>query len=335
MARSGWKVSGMRAPLLLLPASLALLALAGSSGYAQVPDIRVDVSLVRILATVKNQAGQLVGSLEKSDFRVWDNDVPQEIAIFERQTEQPLSVAVLIDTSGSTGKEVRYEIDSVSRFLKALFAEGNPRDTAALYSFNYQVSKHNHFTRNHGSLERSLKTLKSEGGTSLYDAMYLSAGELEDREGRRVIVAVTDGGDTTSTKDFHAALEAAQMADAVIYPVLVMPITNDAGRNIGGENALATFAARTGGRVFSPQIGAQLDAAFAAIIKELRTQYLLAYYPKNVPPTKERFHRLRIEVNRPDLRVLARTGYYGESESDSVPAGGRISVEPEPKQPNR
>jgi Ca-activated chloride channel homolog len=325
----------MRARLLRLPASFALFSLALLPGHAQVPDIRVDVRLVRILATVKNPAGQLVGALEKGDFRVWDNDVPQEIAVFERQTEQPLSVSVLIDASGSTAKELRYEVDSVSRFLKALFTEGNARDAAALYSFNYAVSKQNHFTRNHGSLERSLRTLKAEGGTCLYDALYLSAGELEDREGRHVMVVVTDGGDTTSTKDFHAALEAAQLADAVIYPILVMPITNDAGRNIGGENALATFAARTGGRVFSPQVGAQLDSAFADIIRELRTQYLLAYYPKNVPPTKERFHRLRVEVNRPDLRVVARTGYYGELESDSGRTGGPISVTPAEKTRDR
>jgi Ca-activated chloride channel family protein len=319
----------MIARRLRLPVSLALAAAAGFPVRAQVPDIRVDVRLVRILATVKNAAGQLVGSLEKDDFRVYDNGVPQQIAVFERHTEQPLSVSVLIDTSGSTAKELRYETESVSRFLKALFAEGNPADTAALYSFNYQVVKHNHFTRNHTSLERSLKTLKSEGGTSLYDALYLAAGELGDRDGRHVIVVVTDGGDTTSAKDFHGALEAVQLADAVIYPVLVMPIINDAGRNIGGENALATFAARTGGRVFLPQVGPELDKAFAEIIKELRTQYLLAYYPKNVPPSKDRFHRLRVEAGRSDLRVLARSGYYGETDSDSVSTNGRVLVVPE------
>ncbi len=326
MAKCGWKVSGMKGRLLRVFASLGLLSLALFRSHAQAPDIRVDVSLVRILATVKSPSGELVGSLNNEDFRVWDNDVAQQISVFERHTEQPLSVSVLIDTSGSTAKELRYELDSVSRFLKALFAEGNSRDAASLYSFNYQVAKHNHFTRNHGSLERSLKTLKAEGGTCLYDALYLAADEFGDRDGRHVVVVVTDGGDTTSTKDFHSALEAVQLADAVIYSVLVMPITNDAGRNIGGENALATFAARTGGRVFSPQVGNQLDSAFADIIRDLRTQYLLAYYPKNVPPSKDRFHRLRVEVNRPDLRVLTRTGYYGESDSNSVSTGGRVSV---------
>lgn len=293
----------------------AIAALLVAPARPQAADIRVDVNLVRILATVKNPAGQLVGTLDKSDFTVLDNGAPQQISVFERRTEQPLSVALLIDISGSTAKELKYETDSLSRFLKALFAEGNPSDAVALFSFNYQVVKQNHFTRNQGSLERSLKSLKAEAGTSLYDAIYLTAQDLENREGRRVMIIVTDGGDTTSSKDFHAALQAAQLADAVIYPVLVMPITNDAGRNIGGENALTTLAAGTGGRVFLPSVGAELDRAFTDIIQDLRTQYLLAYYPKDVPLTKNRFHQLKVRVSRPDLQVLARNGYYGEAEA--------------------
>ena len=106
------------------------------------------------------------------------------------------------------------------------------------------------------------------------------------------MVIVTDGGNTTSYKDSHQALEAAQLADAVIYPVVVMPIVNDAGRNIGGENLLTFMAQGTGGRTFLPSLGAQLDKAFRDIISDLRTEYLLGYYPHNVPPTKNRFHTL-------------------------------------------
>jgi Ca-activated chloride channel family protein len=171
--------------------------------------------------------------------------------------------------------------------------------------------------------------LKAEAGTSLYDAVFLAAEDLGEREGRRVVVVVTDGGDTTSSKDFHAALEAAQLADAVMYPILVVPITNEAGRNTGGEHALTTLAAGTGGRVFAPSVGAGLDRAFSDIIQELRTQYLLGFYPRNVPLTKERFHRLQITVNRPGLRVLARNGYYGESDADTVSSDGRTSIRPE------
>jgi Ca-activated chloride channel family protein len=205
-------------------------------------------------------------------------------------------------------------VDSVVRFFKALFAEGNPKDAVALYSFNYQVTLHNFFTHNQGPLEHSLRTIQGEAGTSMYDAIYFASRHLEEREGRKVMIIVTDGGDTTSVKDFHAALDSAQLANASIYPVLVVPITNDAGRNLGGEHALTTMALGTGGRVFQPTLGAALDIAFSDIIKDLRTQYLLAYYPKDVPPTKNRFHRLQVRVRRPDLRVTARNGYYGEAE---------------------
>jgi Ca-activated chloride channel family protein len=289
------------------------LAVLAAALLSQETVIRVEVRLVRILATVRNTAGQLVGSLEKGDFQVLDNGVPQELAIFEHHTEQPLSIALLVDTSASTGIELRYELESVNRFLKALFREGNPQDALALFIFNYNVNLLAGFTRRLDRLERELKKLKNEGGTSLYDAIYLASGNLESRDGRHVIVVVTDGGDTTSARTYHQALQAAQMADAVLYPILVVPITNDPGRNVGGENALTSLAAGTGGRVFAPSVGDALDTAFTDILRELRTQYLLAYYPRNVPPAKDRFHRLTVKVRRPDLQVLARSGYYGDA----------------------
>lgn len=309
----------------LLAASAVLV-----SGVAaqQSPVIRVDVNLVRIVATAKNNSGQLVGSLRKEDFQVFDNGAPQEVAVFERQTDQPLSVALMVDTSGSTNKELKYETDSAARFLKALLSEGNPGDMVALYTFNWEIVRDHYFTHSYTSLTNALKTLHGEAGTSLYDAIYLAARDLEDREGRKVMIIVTDGGDTTSSKSLKQALEATQLADAVIYPVVVIPITNDAGRNIGGENALTFMAEGTGGRTFLPTVGAELDRAFSEIIDELRTQYLLGFYPKNVPLTKDRFHRLEVKVNRPDLRVSARNGYYGEAEGAGA-SDARISVTPE------
>jgi Ca-activated chloride channel family protein len=303
--------------------ALAVAALAQDSTF------RVDVNLVRILATVKDRTGRLIGNLEKEDFTVLDNGASQQVAVFERRTEQPLLVSLLIDNSGSTAKDLKYEIESVNRFLRALFNEGNPKDALALYSFNYEVRKLTNFTRNQSSLERGLKGMKGEAGTSLYDAIFLAARELEDRDGRKVIVVVTDGGDTTSVKDFHAALKAAQLSDAVIYSILVMPITNDAGRNIGGENALTTLGERTGGRVFAPNLGPGIDKAFADILRELRTQYLLGFYPKNVPLTADPFHKLDIKVRGDDLRVSSRNGYYGESEAGR--RGSKSSVVPRDK----
>jgi len=292
---------------------LIVLAATAPLSAQEAPVFRADVRLVRLLATVKDPSGNLIGSLDRSNFRVFDNSIEQEVALFERSTAQPLSVSIVIDTSGSTGKELKYETDSVNRFLKAMFREGNPEDRVALYSFNWQVQLLKSFTRNLDSLERAVRGLKGEGGTSLYDAMYLVSGDLGERDGRHVMIIVTDGGDTTSSKSFHEALESAQRADAVIYPILVMPITNDAGRNIGGENALTTIAAGTGGRVFAPSVGAQLDQAFGDILRELRTQYLIGYYPRKVPQSKNRFHQVKLVIDRPNLRVLTRSGYYGDS----------------------
>jgi len=277
--------------------------------------IRVNVRLVHLLVTVRDAAGGLVGSLRKSDFTVYDDNVKQDIAVFEHHTDQPLSISVLVDTSASTGIELKYELDSVRRFFNAVLREGNPDDAIALYSFNWEVRLITSFTHRMDRLERALHSLRSEGGTSMYDALYLASQDMEGREGRHVLIVVTDGGDTTSYKDFRTALEAAQRADAVIYPILVMPITNPAGRNIGGENALTTLAQGTGGTVFKPDLGAELDNAFSDILEALRTQYLIGFYPKDVPPTKNRYHQLRVTVDRPGLRVVTRTGYYGDSDA--------------------
>jgi Ca-activated chloride channel family protein len=290
-------------------------------GLAQDAVIRVNVRLVRMLVTVKDANGQLIGSLNKNDFTVFDNGVKQDIAVFDRQTEQPLSVAMLVDTSASTGIELRYELESTSRFLKALLGEGNPDDTVALYSFNWRVDLLSSYTRRFARVDQQLKQLKSEGGTSLYDAIYLASRELELRDGRHIMVIVTDGGDTTSVKTYHQALEAAQLADTLLYPILVVPITNDAGRNVGGENALTTLAAGTGGRVFLPTLGAELDRAFSDILRELRTQYLVGFYPKDVPLTKDRFHTLKVNVQGRNLRAITRSGYYGESSEPSKGSG--------------
>jgi Ca-activated chloride channel homolog len=303
------------------------------SSFAQqtgeAPSFRVDVNLVRVVATVKNKAGELVGDLQKGEFQILDNGARQEVALFERHSDQPLSVALLVDISGSTAKDLKFESESATRFLRVLLNEGNLDDTVALYGFNWQVTLYHAFTHSLVSLANSLKLLKGEAGTSLYDAIYLAAGDLENRQGRKVIVIVTDGGDTTSSKSLKQALAAVQLADAVIYPIVIMPITSDAGRNIGGENALKFMADGTGGRTFLPQLNTELDRSFTEIINELRTQYLLGFYPRNVPLTKDRFHTLEVKVSRPELRVSARNGYYGEGQGDTGVLTPRISVPPQ------
>ncbi|MCP5117918.1 MAG: VWA domain-containing protein [bacterium] len=307
-------------------AGLLLIGLAASLA-AQEAVFRVDVRLVRMLATVKDFNGRPVGDLTQSEFRVIDSGVEQEVALFAHHTEEPLSVALLVDTSGSTAGNLSDETRSVTQFLRALFGEGNPDDQLALYSFNHDVTMESGFTDNAQEIEEQLRGLKADAGTSLYDAIYFSSAALASRDGRRVILIVTDGADTTSGKDFHAALEAAHDADVVIYGIMIIPITSNAGRHIAGENALISLTTGTGGRVFAATLGDDLDDAFADILRDLRTQYLLGYYPKGLPYTKERFHKIEVRVGRPNLRVLTRNGYYGDyGDTSRQGTGGRRPV---------
>ncbi len=288
---------------------LAILTVAAANAQ-QTPGFSVDVQLVRLLVNVKNAAGELVGSLDKDQFTVYDCGVRQEIRYFERYTTKPLSIAVLVDSSGSTKKDWPVEIRALGKFFKALFGEGNERDTAALYTFNYDVIQGD-FNRNARRMENDLRSIKPEGGTSLYDAIHFAGMDLMHRDGRRVIVIVSDGGNTTSSRSYQDALEAAQRADAVMYPVVIVPIENDAGRNTGGEHALATLARSTGGR-WLPATLPDLDRAFSEILRDLRAQYMLAYYPRGIPLNAPNFHPVRVELKRPDLQAQTRTGYYGD-----------------------
>lgn len=270
----------------------------------------VGVNLVHILATVRDENGAVITNLNRSDFRLSVDAVPQKISVFERNTSLPLSVAVLIDTSASTRIDIHYEEESVLKFIPALLNAGNSSDAFALYSFNWRTTLEADFSRNRQRAQRALHGLKGEGGTSLYDALYLASDNLADREGRHVIVVVTDGNDTTSYKHFGDALRAVQRADIVVYPIVAVPIENDAGREVGGEHALATLATASGGHIFFPAGFSELDQAFADIIKDLRTQYLLGFYPASIGQTPGAYHPISVTVNQTNLKVISRSGYY-------------------------
>jgi Ca-activated chloride channel family protein len=280
------------------------------SVQAEGPIFSAKVNLARLLVSVRDKQGSIITNLNKEDFHIVDSGVEQQIAVFERNTSMPLSVAILMDTSASTKVDLHYETGSVLRFISALLDAGNPDDTFALFTFNWHTDLQVDYSRNKGRAAKALNGAQGEGGTSLYDAIYLAGDTLQSREGRHVIVVVTDGGDTTSYKKYGDALRAAQVADAVMYPIVVVPIAGDAGRNLGGEHALATLAASTGGRIFNPSGFDELDQAFADIIRELRTQYLIGFYPKDVKEEPRRFHPVSVTVRPPGMRTVARSGYY-------------------------
>jgi Ca-activated chloride channel family protein len=297
-------------PILLCGAVLCSAQWKRADAPADQPTFSVKVNLVRVLASVKDASGTPITNLNEDDFEISDSNVQQKISVFERNTSLPLSVAVLIDTSGSTAIDLHYETDSVLRFLPTLLNAGNIQDAFALFSFNWRTNMESDYSRSLKRAERSLKGLRGEGGTSMYDAIYLASETLTGREGRHVIVIVTDGGDTTSYKKFEDALQAVQEADAILFPIVVVPIENDAGRNIGGEHALTTLASATGGRIFYPGSFERLDTAFTQILKELRTQYLIGFYPRGVLEQAHLYHPLSVKVRPTRLRVTARSGYF-------------------------
>ena len=283
---------------------------APQSGQAEGPLYSTRVNLARLLVSVRDRQGAIITNLNKEDFRVTDSGVEQQVSVFERNTSLPLSVAILMDTSGSTRVDLRYETGSVLRFVSALLDAGNPDDSFALFTFNWHTNMEVDYSRSKTRAAKALNGAQGEGGTSLYDSIFLASDTLSSREGRHVMIVVTDGGDTTSYKKYGDALRAAQQADAVLYPIVVVPIAGDAGRNLGGEHALATLAASTGGRIFNPTGFGELDQAFADIIRELRTQYLIGFYPKEVKEEPRRFHPVAVTIRSPGMRTSARSGYY-------------------------
>ena len=294
-----------------LTAALLLTATAS----AQRPESVVftaDVRLVTLPATVKDSRGVPIGDLDREDFTVMEEGEPRDLAVFERRTNRPLSVVLMLDASLSTAIELRYERQSASTFLASLLGpESEPADQAAVYSFSSEVTVLQSFTRDRAALDKALGRVRPQTGTSVYDAVLLASEQLARRKGRRVIVMITDGGDTTSYVRFGDALRASHDAEVAVYPLIVLPIRSDAGRNRGGEHALITLAQNTGGESFVQYGAANLDEAFAEVLRNLRTQYMLGFYPRGDSlQTRERFRNVKIRVKREGAEVLVRSGYF-------------------------
>jgi Ca-activated chloride channel family protein len=275
--------------------------------------LRVNVKLVNVHATVLDSAGAPVGSLTKDNFSVAEDGYPQTIAHFERESDLPLSIVLAIDTSLSTRKDLRLELESARRFIHAIL---RPRDRLMLMSFDTEVREIVRFTSDLKTLDRGLDLIRAGGATSLYDAVYLASDALQNRDGRKVLVVVTDGGDTVSSTSYQQALREVIQSEALVYSVIDVPIAASAGRDTGGEHALIQLAHDTGGRYFYAANGADLDSVFKKIDEELRTQYLLGYYPSRRVADSD-FRRITVEIAPPKnddhpgpLSVRARTGYY-------------------------
>jgi Ca-activated chloride channel family protein len=271
----------------------------------------MDVKLVNVFVNVTDKTGAIVGGLTRDDFAVSEDGRPQQIAIFERQSELPLNLTLAIDTSGSVHKDMALEQDAARRFAHALM---RPQDQMSLLEFATEVRELTPFTSNVSQIDRGLDRLRGDFATALYDAIYLGAQRLGRKEGRKVLVLVSDGGDTAKSTTYAQALEQALRQEVMIYSIIDVPIEASAGRDLGGEHALITLAEQTGGKSFYVSEGG-LDKAFARVSEDLRTQYLLGYYPHHQEPGL-RFHRLQVTIPRAAsqaFNIRYRTGYYVES----------------------
>lgn len=295
-------------------ACIAVLALAAVTLAAQdsVTTLHVDVKLVSIFVNVADKNGALVGGLTQGDFAVYEDGRPQQIAVFERQSELPLNLTLAIDTSGSVHKDMSEEAGAAKRFVRAIL---RPQDQMSVLQFATEVRELQSFTNKPALIDRALGELHSDFATALYDAICLGSEKLGGRPGRKVLVLITDGDDTAKNSTYAQALEAALRNEVMIYSIIDVPIEASAGRDLGGEHALITLAEQTGGKYFYVSAGG-LDKAFAKVSDDLRTQYLIGYYPHHqVPGTN--FHRLTVAIPRaaPDeFNVRNKTGYYADSQ---------------------
>jgi Ca-activated chloride channel family protein len=272
--------------------------------------LRLDVKLVSLFVNVTDKSGAIVGGLTKEDFKITEDNRPQNIAVFERQSEMPLNLTLAIDTSSSTYKDRAIEQQAAKKFVHALL---RTQDQMSVIEFDTFVSELTGFTNKVALIDHGLDRMRGEGGTALYDAIYLASKSLGNKDGRKVLVLVTDGGDTVKGYTYDEASEQALRNDVMIYSIIDVPIEASAGRDIGGEHALIQLSEDTGGKHFYVYDGG-LDKAFARVSDDLRTQYMIGYYPHKQEPGKQ-FHSIDVTIPRAateSFNIRHKTGYYAE-----------------------
>jgi Ca-activated chloride channel homolog len=274
------------------------------------PRLKVDVKLVNVYVTVTDAHGRPIAGLKKENFILQEDGQNQTIAVFDKESAVPLSIALAIDTSLSTRHDLPLEQASAKRFAKDIL---RPVDALSVFGFSEVVLQSTSYTSDLKRIDEGIDHIPLGAATAMYDAVYLASRSLNRRQGRKVLVLITDGGDTVSKVDYQQAVRAAEEAEAIVYSIIVVPIENSAGRETGGEHALIQLAEDTGGKYYYATSISQLDEAFHQISDELRTQYLLAYYPTQ-RTSNSQFRRIEVSVSGyPDsaeYRVRHRAGYY-------------------------
>ena len=313
----------MKVMLPLLVLSLAL--------SAQETTIKVDVDLVNVLCSVRNKGNGLVGNLEKSDFHLFEDGKEMEIKYFTRETDLPLTIGMLVDTSKSQENLIEPESRAAYEFFKVVLRK---KDMAFLMQFGAEAELLQDNTNSAKMLQDGLRQLRlsvpvgglhpgpvptaqNQAGTIMFDAIYLAAGEkLKGEVGRKVIVVITDGDDTGSKTPRDKATEAAQKADSIIYFVDYEDPryhgggfgTFTIGRNSGNAD-MSRMSSETGGRVFRVDRKNTLDDIFKELQDEMRSQYSIGYTSPHSQKDGS-YHKIEIKTSNKDYKVQARKGYY-------------------------
>ncbi len=291
----------------------------------QPPVIRTQVSLVNLFVTVRDKSKRIVTDLKQDDFKISEDAQPQKIAFFSKEVTLPITLAMLLDTSGSEQFMLGAIQEAGGRFIARVLRKG---DEALVMSFDSDVDLLSDFTDDWGQLDRAIRkariNMPSGGsiasnpgpigsrqitGTALYDAIYLACNEkLNTEAGRKAIVIVTDAQDEGSKVRLEEAIEAAQRTDTVVHILLVGD--SRFGINSGVAHKLTE---ETGGRTISVNSEKHLAEAFDQISDELRSQYTLSYYPTNAAHDGK-FRKIKVDMSNHDLKVLSRKGYYAPKE---------------------
>jgi VWFA-related protein len=288
--------------------------------------ITSNTTLVNIFATVRDKNKKIINDLKQDDFKLQEDNTDQKIAFFSKESTLPITLALLLDTSGSEQYMLGAIQEAGSSFLSRVLRKG---DEALVMSFDSDVDLLSDFTDDRAILDRAIHKARVNvpgggmiagnpgpvgtqhvTGTALYDAIYLACSEkLNTEAGRKAIVIVTDAQDEGSRVKIEEAIESAQRTDTVIHILLV------ADRHFGGGNmgAAKKLAEETGGRVISVTSDKKFQEAFDEISDELRSQYMLGYYPTN-NAHDGKFRKIKVETTNHDLKVLARKGYYAPKE---------------------
>jgi len=297
----------------LLLAVLVCSALVASvapvlTAQQQQQTLSVNVDLVNVLFTVSDKSGKFITNLPKEDFKVYEDDQQQKISNFSNETNLPLSIALLFDTSASIQGRLKFEQDAAGEFFHTTLRRGT--DRALLVTFDRSITLAQDFTDDAELLIKAIGKVHAGGNTALFDAAYQAmTKKLAGHEGRHVIIVISDGDDNLSEKSIDETIEMAQKTDTVIYAVGTSSPELFGSSKERGNKYLKKLVDETGGKLFFPTKGDELTKSFLEISQELRSQYTLGYRSSNTKRDGA-YRKIRVAATNKQFKVRARDGYY-------------------------